>query len=132
MPQGSEVHALLSRIAAGASLSGPANSKLHLPDLSAHDMSLDKERHKTKTIYLGRYSSSSSRATEIKVSVSQLLSDGCTEGYGVAGCSPQVNQLLQEMLRRGSASAAQQAELAGHVDNMLAFARMAAAAVAQA
>jgi hypothetical protein len=32
----------------------------------------------------------------------------------VAGSSPQVNQLLQEMLARGSANAAQQAELAAH------------------
>jgi hypothetical protein len=129
------VHALLSRIAAGASLSGHANSKLYLPGLSAHDMSLDKERHKTKTIYLGSYSSSSSnsssRATDIKVSVSQLMSDSYTDGYEVAGSSPQVNQLLQEMLARGSASAAQQAELAAHVDNMLACAREAAAAVAR-
>jgi hypothetical protein len=96
-------------------------------------MSLDKERRKTKTIYEGSYSSSgSSSATKIKVSVSKLLSDGYADGYEVAGSSPQVNQLLQEMLARGSASAAQQAELAVHVDNMLAFAREAAAAVARA
>jgi hypothetical protein len=69
------MQALLSRIAAGASLSGSSGSKeLHLPDLAAHDMSIDKEWHKTKTIYAGSYrssSSSSSQATEIKVSVNQ-------------------------------------------------------------
>jgi hypothetical protein len=68
------MQALLSRIAAGASLSGSSGSKLHLPDLAAHDISINKEWHKTKTIYAGSYrssSSSSSQATEIKVSVNQ-------------------------------------------------------------
>jgi hypothetical protein len=36
------------------------------------------------------------------------------------------------MLSRGAASAAQQVELAAHVDNMLAFAQHAAAAVMEA
>uniref|UniRef100_A0A383VJR1 Uncharacterized protein n=1 Tax=Tetradesmus obliquus TaxID=3088 RepID=A0A383VJR1_TETOB len=136
--QGSETQALLARIASGATLVG---NKLRLPGLSAHDMSLDKERHKSKTIYVGSYSSSSSSssssscsrrglAMEIKVSVSKVSSaDGCSEGWEVAGTSSQANVLLQQMLARGTASAAQQAELAAHVDNMLGFAQEAAAAL---
>jgi hypothetical protein len=101
--QGSEVQALLTRITAGATLvAGYSGSKLHIPGLSVHDMSLDEERHKSKTIYLGSYSSSSSRGfgrcsdvTEIKVSVSRVSSaDGSGEGWEVAGTSSQVNALL--------------------------------------
>ncbi|WIA21444.1 hypothetical protein OEZ85_000653 [Tetradesmus obliquus] len=131
--QGSETQALLARIAAGATLAG---SKLRMPGLSAHDMSLDKERHKSKTIYVGPYSSSSSSssrrslATEIKVSVSRVSSaDGCGDGWEVAGTSSQANTLLQQMLARGTASAAQQEQLAAHVNNMVAFAQEAAAAL---
>jgi hypothetical protein len=133
--QGSEIHALLTSLAASATLAiaGDGSSKLHIPGLRAADMSMDKERHKTKTVYLGSYCSSSSgggQATSIKVSISRVLTaDGYDDGYEVAGTSPQANALLQEMLRSGTASAAQQAELAAHVDSMLAFAQEAAAAL---
>lgn len=117
---------------------GTAGGRLHLHGLCAHDMSLDLEQHRTKTIYLGTCSSSSrggsSRpglVTQIKVSVSKMSSDEVC-GYEVADTSSQANALLQQMLASGGASPAQQAELASHVDNMLTFAQEAAAAVLEA
>ncbi|WIA21445.1 hypothetical protein OEZ85_000654 [Tetradesmus obliquus] len=139
LQQGSEAQVLLARIAAGARLVGTAGGRLHLHGLCAHDMSLDLEQHRAKTIYLGTCSSSSSRGgssrpglvTQIKVSVSKMSSDEVC-GYEVAGTSSQANALLQQMLASGGASPAQQAELASHVDNMLTFAQEAAAAVLEA
>lgn len=61
-----------------------------------------------------------------------LASGWNSDGYEVAGTSSQANALLQQMLASGGASAAQQAELAAHMDNMLAFAQEAAAAVLEA
>lgn len=118
--------------------------------LAGADMQNDKERHKGKTIYEGYWaatgsskylvtappadrSSSSSRSTLIKVTLSRVYdATKFRHGYEVAGTSPQLNDLLQRMLQEGGLSSIDNERVLQHLLNMLAFAKAAAARMADA
>lgn len=52
--QGTDMHNQLSDIAASARLSR-STGLIQYPNLTGSDMILDRERHKSKTVYLGDY-----------------------------------------------------------------------------
>jgi hypothetical protein len=96
-------------------------------------MVVDKERHKDKTIYIGtwplpstgnsRYSDSS---TLIKVTVSRMYdATHQRSGCEVAGTSPQLQELLQQLLKHGRLSEEEQQMVLQHMSNMVSFAQAA-------
>lgn len=132
--------ALLNSLASSARLSH--SGTLPIPGLAAADMAIDTERHKEKSIYLGRWSGSSGSnaggcgssggsSTEIKVTLSTVV-DELTgqQHYEVAGTGPEINALLQGQLRRGSMGSAEEQQLLQHLNNLVGFARAAAACMA--
>lgn len=139
---------LLNGLAASAQMT--SRGRLSIPGLFGTDLVNDKERHKEKTIYTGTwpadrsyggatisygygsgygYGGSSSR-TEIKMTLSKV-SDALTgeATFEVAGTSPAVNELLQQQLQAGSMAGGDEQKLLQHLNNIVAFARAAAAAM---
>lgn len=138
--------ALLNSLASSARLSH--NGVLSIPGLAAADMINDKERHKEKSIFVGRWPGSSSNggyggysgssggcsgssSIEIKVTLSKVF-DALTgrHGYEVAGTSPEINALLQQQLGRGSMGSTEEQQLLQHLDSVVGFSRAAAACMA--
>lgn len=98
--------------------------------LSSLGLKTDKERHKDKRIYMGSVGGGSSInsigsgsiSTEIKVTFSSVW-DALTgqRTNEVAGTSPQINELLGQMLRGGVMSSGDEEELLQHLSNVMAF-----------
>jgi hypothetical protein len=102
----------------------------------------DKERHKEKSIYIGRWPASSGSnggysgssggsGIEIKVTLRKVF-DALTgrHGYEVAGTSPEINALLQQQLGRDSMGSTEEQQLLQHLDSVVGFSRAAAACMA--
>jgi hypothetical protein len=128
---------VLTDLAASAQLagSGGGRASIVVGGLAAADMVRDKERHKDKSVYEGVWppagaddtaggSSAAGAATRtlIKVSVSRVY-DASKRwgGYEVAGASPQLQTLLQQLLRHDSLSSADEARVLQHLSNVVAF-----------
>jgi hypothetical protein len=138
-------HQLLTDLAASASLtsSSTGGSSISIPGLARADMVMEKERHKDKTIYEGTWPSSSSSSssnsgssggsTLIKVSLSRLFdTTHRRRGIEVAGTSPQLQGLLQQLLQDRSLEGAQLQQLRQHLGNLLEFAEAATSHMAEA
>lgn len=132
--QGSDAYRHLLGVAASAQLAG--GSSLQLPGLREADLALDKERHKSKAIFQGRYAHDNggggAEGTLIKVTLSRVAHAGVGDVTEVAGTSPQLNALLAGLLAPGGGPLTGEAAAAAsaHLRNMLAFAADAAAVMA--
>lgn len=87
----------------------------------------DKERHKDKTIYHGTWRGSRSRgSTSVKVTVSTMYdATHRRSGYEVAGTSPELQQLLQQLLKDGRLSSGEEQLIKQHLANIVEFAQAA-------
>jgi hypothetical protein len=136
--QGSSTQQQLAGLAASATLtSSRSSSSIRMPGLAAADMTVDKERHKDKTIYHGTWPcrtpgrSTSDSATLIKVTVSRMYdTTHRRSGCEVAGTSPQLQELLQQLLEHGRLSDAEERQVLQHLSNIVAFAPAAASVMA--
>lgn len=98
-----------------------------MPGLASADMVVDKERHKDKTIYEGIWPPGRTAGTTvIKVTASEMYdATHGRSGDEVAGSSPELQELLQQLLRHGRLSADEQEMLLQHLSNIVAFAEAA-------
>jgi hypothetical protein len=116
----------IASVAASACLASP--SRLNFPNLRSYDMCVDTERHKEKTIYEGTYSSVTSGSkrvtTQVKVTCSVVTKGGTgAVSREVAGTSPEVNEMLSQVLKAGALGSQQCEDLQDHLENLLAFAK---------